>query len=133
MNFFTKMQQLVTKLNLLPKKALASKRLNGVGAFVPSICRLTLQVPTSHTCPLFSWIQQHLHSFSKSRPYVHIRITPGSPLITAEYNDNTCISEKPSRNIHQLINRLCDRHGNLGKSRMNHVEWDPFHHNKFTP
>jgi hypothetical protein len=149
-----------------PENMLASKAVNGVGAFVPSLCklqylRLTQRLSVNTPRPgaggdskgMQDWIRANANRFAQQRPYVHINIAhqSGPPMIRAEFNNGTTLTENVARwpldKIQKLVDRMCDARGRdnyarkvnkpvlrgTGSDMDKFMPWDPFHNPIFRP
>jgi hypothetical protein len=136
---------------------LSSRTVNGIGAFVPAICKVEIH----HNIPrpgaggdsmgMVEFINENLPEIEKKRPYVEFVVCKrsGPPKLTAYYNNGSVESKFTPRwkknQIAELVNAFCDAsRANASERKFSkkvlkgtgHIEehWDPFHADKmFSP
>lgn len=137
---------------ILPEANLTSRALNGVGAFVPGLCRLTITANTPRqgaggdSQGMIQWIASNLKTFAAEHKFVEIRIVSqaGPPSIRAEFNNNSHVALNTPRwsvqEIQKTLKKLATSRGSsdatfkgpvrpraYGATHM--APWDAFHSN----
>ncbi|KAI8902386.1 hypothetical protein BC833DRAFT_561778 [Globomyces pollinis-pini] len=124
-----KLQDAGLSKRLLPEPNLASKFVNGMGVYVPAVCRLVINynVPRpgagGDSEGMVEFIQTRLKLLAKKRPYAEIIVAQrsGKPEVVAYYNNGSFESvETPKwkiQDIEILVNRLCDSRGPAHNAR----------------
>lgn len=97
-----------------------SQRVNGVGSFVPSICRVTLSYNTPRmgaggdSQQLVTFLSRRLPSIAKERPYIDFTVVHrnGPPTVEATYSNGFVktvnLRRMDQRGISRTLNELCD-------------------------
>jgi lysophospholipase L1-like esterase len=130
---------------------LTSKAVNGVGTFVPAICKLVLrQNPPrpgagGDSKGMVEYIHENLRELTKSRPYAQIQVQNyrGPPKVIAFYNNGSNqiinVSRWKKQDIAKAVARVCDTSGSISQkkfpskvlkgagSTLDQLLWDPFH------
>ncbi|KAL2918614.1 39S ribosomal protein L43, mitochondrial [Polyrhizophydium stewartii] len=154
--FIRQLKALEPKLQkkLLPEKDLDSRPVNGVGAFVPPICRLTLFYDSPRhgaggdSRGMVDFLTSQLLDNAAKRPYVEFSVThrSGPPELLATYSNGTqrsiLVKRKTPSEIQKSLDLLCNSWGpayaarkfpspvRTGPGSTLHEaqnQWDPFH------
>ncbi|KAI8927865.1 hypothetical protein BC831DRAFT_450749 [Entophlyctis helioformis] len=139
---------------LLPPQDLSSVAVNGVGSFVPPICRLQLFYDTPRLSGggdsrgLVDFVKTRLSHHATHRPYVEFAVVHrrGPPELLATYNNGSVrsvlVPRLDRKSIERRVHELCDSTGQANEARRFPTPvkkgsgsardavvpaWDPFH------
>ncbi|KAJ8324183.1 39S ribosomal protein L43, mitochondrial [Batrachochytrium dendrobatidis] len=142
------------KKKLLLQKNMDSVNVNGVGSFVPSICRLKIfyespRIGAGGTSrSMVDFLKHNITSLAQSRPYIEFNVVHrrGAPELEATYNNgstrNIICSKLNVKQIKEKTAELCDGSGSSATGRkfaqpvkkgagsqrdLVNPTWNPFH------